>query len=267
MSVPADRIDSFFALHAADTPLLLPNAWDAASALLFEDAGARAVATSSASLAWSLGYADGGALPPQELLGAAGRIVRVLRVPLTVDMEGGYSDDAAEVASLAARLAQLGVAGINIEDGTRPPALLAAKIAAIRAAAGPRFFINARTDVWLRGLAPAGEQVAMAVERARQYRAAGADGLFVPGLREPAQVASVAGQVELPLNLMAQPGMAAVPELAASGMRRLSLGPAPALAAYGAARTRVQAVLAQGTLDGLFGDGATYQDMQRLCGQ
>lgn len=267
MSTPAERTNDFYALHAGDAPLLLPNAWDAASAVLFQDARARAVATSSASLAWSLGWADGGVLPTQELLGAAGRMLRVLAVPLTVDIENGYSDDPAQVGLLAAQLARLGVAGINIEDGTQPPELLAAKVAAIRAATGPRgLFINARTDVFLRGLAPAAEQPAMAVARAAQYRDAGADGIFMPGLRDAAQVKAITAQVALPLNLMAAPGMAPAAELFAAGMRRLSLGPAPAVAAYGAARTRVQSVLSQGTLDGLYAGeaGVSYPDMQRL---
>ncbi|MBA2672438.1 isocitrate lyase/phosphoenolpyruvate mutase family protein, partial [Ramlibacter sp.] len=192
----SDNARIFFSLHAAAQPLVLPNAWDAASAALFQDTGATAIATSSASLAWALGYKDGGGLPRQELMGAVERILRVIGIPLTVDMEDGYSDDPAEVAALAAQLAQAGAVGINLEDGSKPPAVLAAKIAAIRGKldAGS-FFINARTDVYLRSLAPAGAQVPMAVERAQQYRAAGADGIFVPGLRVAAEVAQIAGQV------------------------------------------------------------------------
>ncbi|MES2938618.1 MAG: isocitrate lyase/phosphoenolpyruvate mutase family protein [Pseudomonadota bacterium] len=262
----SDNAKLFFSLHTAGQPLILPNAWDAASAALFQDTGAAAIATSSASLAWSLGYADGGGLPRQELLGAVGRILRLARVPVTVDIEDGYSDDPADVAALAAQLAEAGVAGINLEDGSKPPALLAAKIAAIRAKLGAgTLFVNARTDVYLRGQAPAGQEVAMTVERAQQYRAAGADGIFVPGLRAPAQVAEIAKQVPLPLNLMMLPGLAPVQELAASGMRRLSAGSATFQAAYGVVRARVQVLLSQGAVDGLFEGSVSYPDMQRIC--
>ncbi len=115
----------FLQLHQAPgSILLLPNAWDAASAKTFEASGAAAVATSSASLAWACGYADGGALPPEELLHAVSNITRVLKVPLTVDMEDGYSTDPAEVGRLAAAVASAGAVGINLEDGSGAPALL-----------------------------------------------------------------------------------------------------------------------------------------------
>ncbi|MEO7886490.1 MAG: isocitrate lyase/phosphoenolpyruvate mutase family protein, partial [Polaromonas sp.] len=144
----------FVQLHQAPHGvLLLPNAWDAASVKIFEASGAKAVATSSASLAWACGYADGGALPPDELLDAVARITRVLKVPLTVDMEDGYSQDPAEVGRLAAELVDVCAVGINLEDGSDAPALLADKIRAIRSALkGKPLFINARTDVYLRKL-------------------------------------------------------------------------------------------------------------------
>ncbi len=136
------------------------------SAKLFERSGASAIATSSAAVAWALGYPDGSALPEHELVDAVRRITRVLSVPLTVDIEDGYSDDAPKVAALAQKIVDVGAVGINIEDGTKPPALLAEKIERIRGAlSSAPLFINARTDVFLRGLAPSGSAVAMTIER------------------------------------------------------------------------------------------------------
>ena len=155
--------------------LVLPNAWDAASAHIQARAGAKAVATSSAALCWALGYQDGGALPVGELLSAIRRIVRTVAVPLTVDIEDGYSDSPEEVAELAAEVLRCGAVGINIEDGTAPSEILAEKIQAIRSRTGAaELFINARTDVYLRSLAPEGpEAVAMVNARAKDYASAG----------------------------------------------------------------------------------------------
>lgn len=236
--------DRFRSLHQGPEPLLLPNAWDAASAQVLVRSGAAAVATSSAALSWSLGWRDGGSLPPAELLSAVRRMARELPVPLTVDIEDGYSSDPAAVAALARELVALQVAGINLEDGVAAPELLAAKIAAIRAdATCTGLFVNARTDVYLRDLAQGADAEAMAVERGRLYRRAGADGLFVPGLREPRVAGQLAGAVDLPLNLMLVPGLPTLTSLRDAGVRRISAGPAPFLAAYGALRAWSQRML------------------------
>lgn len=240
----ADHHARFLALHRGERPLLLANGWDAASAKLFEKSGAPAVATSSAAVAWALGYPDGSALPTDELVAAVRRITRVLSVPLTVDIEDGYSDDAAAVATLAQRIADAGAVGINIEDGAEAPALLADKIRAIRAATqSTPLFVNARTDVFLRGLAPAGEAVAMTLERLHLYRDAGTDGVFVPGLAATDDARAVATAIPLPLNLMLVPKLPSVADLFAAGVRRISAGPAPFRVAYGAAQDAVDAFL------------------------
>lgn len=252
----------FQALHLAPAPLLLPNAWDAASARLFELAGASAIATSSASLAWSLGYADGGALPPEELLAAVRRIARVIGVPLSVDLEDGYSADPAAVARLASALVDAGAVGINLEDGDQAPALLAAKIAAIRAVLdGRALFINARSDVYLRQLASGAAAVTMSLERLRRYREAGADGAFLPGLASVEAVRSLAPAVGMPLNLMTLPAMPAIAELHAAGAQRFSVGPAPFLAAYGQAQALAGNFMQQQATAGLFGQSLGYAAM------
>ena len=256
----------FFSLHTQPGGVLLPNAWDAASAALFQRAGAPAVATSSAALAWSLGYPDGSALPRHELLAAIARMQRVLTVPLTVDLEDGYSSTATAVADLVAEVAQLGVAGINLEDGAQAPQLLAEKIAACRQAlAGQPLFINARTDVYLRGLATGAGAPALTLQRAQVYQVAGADGLFVPGLCNIEDTACITANIAMPVNLMLLPGMPSMPALLAAGARRFTAGPANFLAAYGQTLTATRALLDTQHGAGLFADSALgYEEMNAL---
>ena len=255
----------FASLHTAPQPLVIPNAWDAASAALFADAGASAIATSSASLAWSLGYADGGTLPRDELLAAIRRIQRVIHIPLTVDLEGGYSNDPPTVAALVAEVAALGVAGINLEDGAQAPSLLADKIAASRQALdNTPIFINTRTDVYLRGMATGDAAVAMALERAALYHSAGADGLFVPGMHSVQDTVRVARQTALPLNLMLLPNMPSISDLFTAGTRRFTAGPANFQTAYGHARTLAQALVVDHHVAGLFNNAVGYDAMNAL---
>lgn len=234
----------FVRLHRQDSPLLLPNVWDAASAALWQQAGAAALGTSSAALAWACGYADGGALPRAPLLHQVAAILRVASVPVSVDLEDGYSDDPGAVAALAAGIAATGAVGINLEDGAGPPERLAAKIRAVRDALGEApLFVNARTDVYLRGLAAGPAAIDEAVARLARYRDAGADGGFVPGLREPGDIAAIAAAVPMPLNVMAVPGLPPVAALAAAGVRRISAGSALFQHAYGAGRHAAQRFL------------------------
>lgn len=241
----------FNALHD-DGLLLLANCWDGGSARLAQAAGARALATSSASVAWSHGYADGGHLPADLLLATVRGIGRVSDLPLTVDIEDGYSADPASVAALVRELLGAGVVGINIEDGGDPPELLARKIAAVRAAADAadvRLYINARTDVFLRGLAPEGERVAETIRRAALYREAGVSGLFVPGLAAEADIAAIVAAVALPVNVMALPHVPPAERLRALGVRRLSAGSATGEAAYAAAHQAIAAFVADGHVE------------------
>ncbi|MBN7820842.1 isocitrate lyase/PEP mutase family protein [Bowmanella yangjiangensis] len=226
-----ELFSTFKQLHYADTPLVLVNIWDAGGAVLVQAAGAKALATGSASLAWSLGYADGNQLPTEELLNAVGRILRVSRVPLTIDIEEGYSESPEQVADLVARLQAMGVAGINLEDGTNAPTLLAGKIQAIRHKVGESMYINARTDVYLRGLAEGQTALDMAIERLRLYQEAGADGGFIPGLQDAATARQLAASLSIPLNLMVA-SSEPIEALAQAGIRRFSMGPVPFVKAY-----------------------------------
>jgi 2-methylisocitrate lyase-like PEP mutase family enzyme len=267
-SPPASKSERFRTLHAVGRLLILPNAWDAASARVVAACGAEAVATTSAGVAWSHGYRDGGGLPPRLLEATVAAIVRAVDLPLTVDMEDAYTDDARTAGERVAAAARAGAVGINIEDGTRDPALLCAKVEAARralASAGLDLFINVRTDVYLRGLAPPERAAGEALERARRYRDAGADGIFVPGASTPADLrALVEGTHPLPLNVMARPGLPDAAALRALGVRRLSAGSGIASAAYGFTRRAAAAFLRDGQLDAAGGDAISFAEMNAL---
>jgi len=255
--------ETFRARHASGL-LILPNAWDAASAALSVAAGAKAVATTSAGVAWALGWPDGAAPPEGELLGALARIVRAAgTTPVSADIEGGFSDDPETVAGVVRRVAETGAVGINIEDATGPAEALADKIAAARAAVGGDLFINARCDLWLRAIGPAEGRLEEAARRATLYRAAGADGLFMPGVTEAATITALVG-LGMPLNLL---GRAALPDAAgleALGVRRLSAGSNIAAAAYAAADRLTRGFLADGSSAAQLGEAMDYGALNAL---
>ena len=236
------QAETLHRLHAAGKPLVLVNAWDAVSARLIEEAGASAIATTSAGMAWSLGYADGEQLPAEELLAACARIRRVVRLPLTVDLERGYGRNVNEVVGLVRALLDLGVVGINIEDGREDgqlvsPQGLCDRIAAIRALATERkvrFFVNARTDAYFAQKLDPARRFDEARERARLFASAGADGIFVPGMDQLEEIARFARAIPLPFNVYAgYPGVPKLEALAAAGVRRVSLGCGPLQSALG----------------------------------
>ena len=231
----ADRYETFAALHRPGDPVVLFNIWDAGSAVAVVGAGARAVATGSASVAGALGRRDGEGLPLDWALENARRIVEAVEVPVTLDFEGGYAVEAEALRANAARVRETGVVGLNFEDqvvggeGLHAPEVQAARIAAIRAGAGERFWINARTDLFLKAAPKDHDEdlVAAALDRAARYADAGGDSLFVPGLRDPGLIARVCERSPLPVNVMVFPGMATRAELAALGVARISHGPFP----------------------------------------
>jgi 2-methylisocitrate lyase-like PEP mutase family enzyme len=247
--------------------LVLANAWDAGSARLIENLGAKAVATSSAAVAWSHGYPDGDLLPVPLLLATVAEIARVIRVPLTVDMEGGYSNDPVAVGEAVAKVVDAGGVGINLEDGAGTPDLLCAKIEQAKKAGsrlGVELFVNARTDPYLRDLVSADERAHEARTRGQRYRSAGADGLFVPGLMESAAIRDIASTVGLPLNVLARPGLPAAAELTALGVRRLSAGSWIAEAVYGKAAVLSRDFLRDGRSEPLAEGAMPYGDVNAL---
>ena len=259
---------AFRRLHAAGL-LVLPNAWDAGSARLVESLGARAIATTSAGVAWSHGYADGDLLPIRLLAATVADIARVATVPLSVDVEGGYSPDPAAVEEVVATVIGAGAVGINLEDGTAGPDLLCAKIERAKRAgnrAGVDLFVNARTDVYLSGLAPEGRRVEESLARTERYREAGADGIFVPGVTAAAEIRAIASGTPLPLNVLARPGLPPAAELAALGARRLSAGSGITQAVYGRIRSLAAGFLRDGASEPIAEGAMPYAEVNTLMG-
>lgn len=260
------------ALHDEGFVLVLPNAWDAASAAVIEEAGAQAIATSSAGVAWTLGYPDGERLTRDVMLAAVARIAAAVEVPVTADVEAGYGPDPVDVATTVAATLDAGAVGINLEDSSAPGQLYLADAQADRirgareAAVGagvPSFVINARTDVYLREIGEPDTRLGEVLARAEAYAAAGADCLFVPGLLELETLESLVASAPLPISAMARPGGPSIAALAAAGVRRISVGPAISEAAYGLARRAARELLEAGTYESL--DGAiAFPELQSL---
>ncbi|MEU8264527.1 isocitrate lyase/phosphoenolpyruvate mutase family protein [Micromonospora sp. NPDC048999] len=259
----------FHSLHVPGEPLVLVNAWDAASARIVAAAGARAVATTSAGVAWSLGAPDGDALGRDAAVDLVRRVVAAVPLPVTADIESGYGDTADEVAGTIAAVIAAGAVGVNVEDARHGGATplrevddQCDRLAAVRSAAdraGIPLFVNARVDTFLRGAGGIAETVA----RARAYLAAGADGVFVPGTVDPGTLAALVEAIPAPLNVLAGPGAPPVPELAKLGVARVSLGSSVAQAAYAVARRAAEEALAAGTYDAL-ADAVDYGTLNGL---
>ncbi len=255
--------EAFARLHPPGAPLLLPNAWDAVSGAALAAQGHPALGTTSLGVAAVHGLPDAAGATREQTVALARQLLR-LGPLVSVDVEHGFSEDPAEVADLAAQLAGLGVAGINLEDGRADGTLVAAErharvVAAVKACA-PGLFVNARTDVlWV----DPGGPLAEARERARRYLDAGADGAFVPGLAEEAGIAALAEALPAPLNVLLSPAGPPLPRLAALGVRRASFGSALVRAALGAALDAVAAVRAGGPLR-LPPGTPSYREVERL---
>ena len=227
----ASRRRAFRALHDGPALLILPNAWDVVTARLFEEAGFPAVATSSAAVANALGYPDGNVLDVDLHLATIERIVRALDVPVSADVESGYSDDTAALSAFVTRLAATGVAGYNLEDVKAEGELypLDEAVARVRAAraAAPDVFLNARTDVYLMGIGPAETRLERTLERLDAFADAGADGVFVPGVMDAVTIGKLSIATRRPLNVLAGPKTPDRTVLQALRVRRVSVGSGP----------------------------------------
>jgi len=254
-----ERAQRLASLHVKGRPLILYNAWDAGSAKAIASAGAAVIATSSWAVAAAHGHEDGESIPLSLVVQIVSRIVEAVELPVTVDAEGGYSDDAHACAESVARLVDRGAAGINFEDrivaGTGLHSIKAqsARIAAIRRMADARgipLFINARTDLFLgTGITPP-DGLAEARERATAYEEAGASGFFVPGLVDLAAITELSERIRLPLNVMTMPGLPDVRTLSKGGVARISYGPAPYIQAMDAVRTAAQVAFSSTAVPG-----------------
>jgi 2-methylisocitrate lyase-like PEP mutase family enzyme len=231
----SDKFRRFAALHVPGDPVILYNAWDAGSAKVIAEAGAKAIATGSASVAAAQGFHDAEALPLELALANAQRVVAAVELPVSIDFEGAYAVDPDGIAANMARLAATGAIGCNFEDqviggqGLHAIDAQAARIAAARAAVGADFFINARTDIFLQAKAETHDaaKVDAAIERAAAYATAGANGFFAPGLADLDLLKRLCEAVALPINFMAWPGTPPAAAIAATGVARISHGPFP----------------------------------------
>jgi 2-methylisocitrate lyase-like PEP mutase family enzyme len=274
MKAPEQRraASDFRAMHHGEM-LVLPNAWDALSARVFEEVGCRAVATTSAGVSWSLGYPDGERIPWPEFLGATRRMARCLSVPLTVDCESGFSATPAELGERVREIIGTGAAGINLEDSRdhQTHALLplesaVERVAAARAAAeqeGVPIVINARTDFYL--LVQSGHAVPFAdvVHRCRAYLGAGADCVYPIGLADIHLIRQLAQELRAPVNVMGRPGSPTLPELRSAGVARVSTAVGPALLMAGTLMDAIVKLKETGSCEH-FASPFSYPRMQQL---
>jgi len=264
--------EAFRSMHHGEM-LILPNAWDALSARVFAEAGCKAIATTSAGVAWSLGYPDGERVPWNDFLAATGRIARVLSVPLTVDFESGFSTTSAELAEHVRASICAGASGVNLEDsrdhaahGLLPLEIAADRISIVRDAAakeGVPIVINARTDSYLQ---PAGGGVvpfADVVQRCRRYVSAGADCVYPIGLADIHLIGQLTAELRSPVNIMVRPGAPTLNELRAAGVARVSTATGPALLTAGVLMSSIVKLKETGSAEH-FASPFTYPRMQKL---
>jgi 2-methylisocitrate lyase-like PEP mutase family enzyme len=268
-----ERAARFRALHGGPGILLLCNVWDAASARVVEQAGFPAIATTSAGIAWSLGFADGEHAPFEEVVAAVRRVVAAVSVPVSADIEAGFGETPRETAMSCLDVLEAGAVGVNLEDGTAgkdrlvPIALQCEKIRAAKeaaAGAGKDLVVNARTDVFLDQIGDPASRFEEAVRRSNAFRAAGADCLFVPGVTDEATIGRLVEAIDGPVNILA--GLESPPVAVLSRLRvaRLSLGSGPARSALGHLRRIARELAEQGTYSAIASDAMSYAEANNL---
>jgi 2-methylisocitrate lyase-like PEP mutase family enzyme len=255
--VQAEKAEQFRRLHRGPAVLVLPNAWDVASARILEELGYPAIATTSAGVAFSFGYPDGQHVSRKEMLEVVARIARAVRVPVTADMEAGYGTTVKDMSETAKALIAAGAIGLNLEDVTGEDensqvsvALQVQKIEAIRETAsslGVPLVLNARTDIYLMPIGPAETRFDRTVERLRAYRQAGADCLFAPGVQDLETIAKLVRALDAPLNILLSPGCPPLCELEKLGVARVSTGSSAMRATLGLLRRIGKELMEAGT--------------------
>jgi 2-methylisocitrate lyase-like PEP mutase family enzyme len=262
----------FLDLHRTQRPLVLPNAWDVPSARIFEEAGFPALATTSAGIANLLGYPDGQHIPRSEMLDMVARIARAVQIPVTADMEAGYGD-----ASETARgVIEAGAVGLNLEDSKADASHSlvdigeqCAAISAVREIADTLnvpLVINARTDVFLGSSVPLEQRLDEAVRRLSAYAQAGADSLFVPGLREESVIQQLVQRVHRPLNILLTEGTPSIAGLGELGVARVTIGSGGMRATLGLVRRIARDLHDSGSVEPMLEDPMSYLDANTLLG-
>jgi 2-methylisocitrate lyase-like PEP mutase family enzyme len=267
------KAEAFRGLHSAREVLLLPNVWDVASARIVEECGFAALATTSAGIAFSLGYADGQKIPKEEMFATVARIASAVKVPVTADVESGYGNRPEDAAQTARAVIEGGTVGMNLEDATGDPnrsladlSLQLEKIQAVREAAislNVPLVLNARTDVYLLQVGDPAKRYDEAMRRLQAFRDAGADCVFIPGLREASTIGRLVADLRCPVNILAVPGSPSVPELSRLGVARVTLGSGPMRATLGLLRRLAMEMKTAGTYAAM--DGApSHAEMNEL---
>ena len=261
-------------LHSVPRVLVLPNAWDVVSACVLEELGYPAIATTSAGVAFALGYPDGQRVTRDEMLEVVARIARAVRVPVTADMEAGYGTTLADMAKTAKAIVDAGAVGLNLEDVTGETEssqvnteLQAEKIRTIRetsASLGVPLVVNARTDIYLMPIGPEATRFERTVERLRAYRAAGADCVFAPGVSERGLIERLVKAVAAPLNILVTPGCPPIPELEKFGVRRASIGSGVMRSTLGLVRRIGRELLEKGTYSSVFEGAIPFAEVNAL---
>lgn len=267
------KAELFRSLHRGRKILVLPNAWDAASARIFEEAGAAAIATTSAGVAFTLGYPDGEKIPREEMLAVVARIAAKVKLPVTADVESGYGNRPEDAAQTALEVIEAGAVGLNLEDAIHETEralvelpLQLEKINAVKEAGrklGVALVINARTDVYLEQIGAPEMRYDETIRRLSAYRDAGADCLFAPGIRDVETIARLVRDLRHPLNVLAGPGSPPIPELQKLGVARVSLGSSAMRATLGFAKKIASEVLTSGTYATLE-DAPPHVDVNRM---
>jgi 2-methylisocitrate lyase-like PEP mutase family enzyme len=275
MDAQTNKAIQFRQLHRGPGVLILPNAWDVASARIFEDAGFPAIATTSAGIAFSLGYPDGQRIPREEMMARIGRIARAVQLPLTADVESGYGSTPQDAANTARELIEAGVVGMNLEDASgrndQPLSsleLAVEKIKAAREAAvqmRAQIVINARTEIYLLPGGNPDADYSEALRRLLAFRDAGADCVFAPGLNDAETIGRLAKAVECPLNILAGPETPSIPELEKLGVARASVGSGPMRATLGLLRRIAEELRTSGTYSQMEG-AVPYTQVNKLLG-
>jgi 2-methylisocitrate lyase-like PEP mutase family enzyme len=260
------KYEALRALHH-DNTLILPNAWDAASARVIQQAGFSAIATTSAGIAFSLGYPDGQRISREEMLAVVGRIVKAVTIPVTADAEAGYGPRPEDAARTARDVLATGAVGMNLEDATSDPQQplfdLSLQVERIQAVRELPIVLNARTDVYLLEVGAQEKRYDETVRRLSAYRDAGADCVFVPGLRDPAIIGRLVKDLHCPVNILAGPGSPSVPELQKLGVARVSIGSSAMRATLGLLRRIAEELKSAGTYTAL-DDSIPFADVNRL---